>query len=293
MGLHQQAFKLLLNENAYKPITGNFLSIGKHTVQMNNTKIADLLKNYGISFSPSNNLDSVTRHSNKKTITEESLLACYSDAKYSCLDVSDYEGADIIHDMNLPIPNSLKNKYDFIFNGSCMDNIFNPVSFLRNTTEMLKPGGRIIHHEGATAGPGAYLAFTPEYFFSYYSINKYSDVKIYATIINDPGPSRFEFSTDLFSYSPFFTKNPDYNYLEGIKATQGHMHLLVLAEKGNSSTSNVSPTQMQYLNENTIDWRQSYHDYINTERTLLTGSKKKKVKLPYLSDHYKYICSEF
>ena len=292
MGINQNVFKLLLLENSYKPITGNFLSIGKHTVSMNNNIICNLLKDYGMPFLNNKDIDTSTRHSSKKNLSDTALLKSFSNAKYSCLDVSNYEGANIIHDMNLPIPNSLKNKFDFIYNGSCMDNIFNPVSFLINTTEMLKPGGRILHHERSTTGAGAYLAFSPEYFFSYYSINKFADVKIYETI-KKKSTNRFEGKADLFSYSPYFTRDHNYNHLKSINSTEGLMHLLVLAEKGKSSTSNVSPIQMQYLNKNTVDWRKSYHKFKKTKRPLLTGKKKKRVKLPYLSDHYKYICSEF
>ena len=124
------------------------------------------------------------------------------------------------------------------------------------------------------------------------SINKFADVKIYETI-KKKSTNRFEGKADLFSYSPYFTREHNYNHLKSINSTKGLMHLLILAEKGKSSTSNVSPIQMQYLNKNTVDWRKSYHKFKKTKRPLLTGKKKKRVKLPYLSDHYKYICSEF
>ena len=42
------------------------------------------------------------------------------------LDVSAYEGANKLHDINYPIPNELRHKYDFIFDSSVLDNLFNP-----------------------------------------------------------------------------------------------------------------------------------------------------------------------
>ena len=68
-----------------------------------------------------------------------------TDAKYHCLDRSNYEGALIIQDMNKVIEEKKIKEFDFIYNGSCMDNIFDPVTFLTNTTKMLKVGGRILH----------------------------------------------------------------------------------------------------------------------------------------------------
>ena len=57
MGINQNVFKLLLLENSYKPITGNFLSIGKHTVSINNNIISNLLKDYGIPFLNNKDID--------------------------------------------------------------------------------------------------------------------------------------------------------------------------------------------------------------------------------------------
>ena len=101
MGINQNVFKLLLLENSYKPITGNFLSIGKHTVSMNNNIICNLLKDYGMPFLNNKDIDTSTRHSSKKNLSDTALLKSFSNAKYSCLDVSNYEGANIIHDIAL------------------------------------------------------------------------------------------------------------------------------------------------------------------------------------------------
>jgi hypothetical protein len=46
--------------------------------------------------------------------------------------VSPYEGAEIIHDLNRPVPDKLKESADFIVDGSTLDNVFDPAMVLRN-----------------------------------------------------------------------------------------------------------------------------------------------------------------
>jgi 2-polyprenyl-3-methyl-5-hydroxy-6-metoxy-1,4-benzoquinol methylase len=60
------------------------------------------------------------------------------------VDVSPYEGAEVIHDLNQPLPDRLRGTADFIVDGSVLDNVFDPATGLRNLTEMLRPGGRLL-----------------------------------------------------------------------------------------------------------------------------------------------------
>lgn len=55
--------------------------------------------------------------------------------------------------MNYPVSKDLTGGYDFILNGNCLDNVFDPVSFLRNTTKMLKVGGRLLMIEACGPNP--------------------------------------------------------------------------------------------------------------------------------------------
>src|SRR5205823_4290158 len=60
------------------------------------------------------------------------------------LDHSSYEGADLIHDLNKPIPREFIGCCDFILDGSTIDNVFDPAQAIKNLGRMLRPGGRMI-----------------------------------------------------------------------------------------------------------------------------------------------------
>jgi len=303
VGINKQVLKLLLHENSYKEIVGDYLSIGKQTVNVQKEEMFEIFSNSPHNQSlkeiyKSQNFDNLTRQAGRieiDTILDHDLLKCISqNALYHCLDRSDYEGADIICDMNNTLPAELENRFDFIYNGSVMDNIFDPVSFVINTTKMLKPGGRIMHIECSGGVPGAYLMHSPEWFFSYYAINDFVDCKIYITIATEEGEVTNFFDTDLYTWNPYFTRDPNYKLIEACKSINNLMHVIVIAEKGENSSSEKRPIQMQYLDENCVDWRKKYHEYSSSKRPILSlGTKKDNIKLPYLSDHYSYIGSGF
>lgn len=298
MGILKQVLDMMLHEHQYKPITGQLLSIGKQTVNISAENIDKLFNKHQITTGDdwqaltAHNRDTSTRHSHG-FITDQGLYSTFCHAQYQCLDISDYEGATIIHDMNEPICERYHRSFDFIYNGSCMDNLFDPVSFIKNTSKMLKPGGRILHLEAMANVTGAFLHFSPEWFYSYYAINRFNDCKVYAFRV-DSANSRFEFDSDLFLWSPFFTRQANYDYLSAAKAVDGYMYLLVVAEKGEDSTCDRHPQQMQYIHSGCIDWREHHHQFDNTNRPILgTSHQKRSIKIPFETDHFRYLGSAF
>ena len=109
MGVLRQVLDAMLHENTHKPITGEFLSVGKQTINVKEDDIARLFNKYNV---PAANLQQLASLENKDTqtqhrqdsISDEALYKSFCDAHYQCLDISDYEGATIIHDMNAPVP---------------------------------------------------------------------------------------------------------------------------------------------------------------------------------------------
>jgi hypothetical protein len=299
MGMPKQVIKLLLNENEYKKINGEFLVCGRQSILINKTIIKDLLSsNHELLESlldkwHGENLDINTRHG-KDSIKDDVFLKTLFNINYNCIDISEYEGANIILDLNYPIPNESNSKYDFIFSGGCLDNIFNPVSFLVNTTNLLKPGGRIVHYETFSGVMGSFLGFTPEWFYGYYGINNFTDCKVYVCHQTKKGTTRVIYDTNLFSYKPQFTRKSNPDYFEAALACKGIMYVMVIAEKGYNSTSDKMPSQLQYLNKNTIDWSKMSVFYDNSLRKHIQSKiKLDNYKLPFLTDHYTYLGSNY
>jgi hypothetical protein len=101
--------------------------------------------------------------------------------KVDSVDYCDYEGATIIHDMNTPINEQLKNKYSLVYDGGCLEHIFNFSMAIKNCMDMVKPKGLLILETPANNffGHGFYQ-FSPEFFFSLLDThNSFSNTKIY------------------------------------------------------------------------------------------------------------------
>ena len=64
-------------------------------------------------------------------------------AHVDSFDVSNYENATIIHDMNKPIPDEHKNKYSVVFDGGTLEHVFNYPVALLNAMNMTQKGGGI------------------------------------------------------------------------------------------------------------------------------------------------------
>ena len=57
------------------------------------------------------------------------------------MDYSNYESANIIHDMNRPISQEIMNSYDVVIDGGTMEHVFNYPQAISNAMNLVKPGG--------------------------------------------------------------------------------------------------------------------------------------------------------
>jgi len=84
----------------------------------------------------------------------------------SAMDISDYEGATILHDLNQPIGDELKEKFTFVLDGGTLEHVFNFPNALSNAMKMVKVGGHLVIITGGNnfLGHGFYQ-FSPELFY--------------------------------------------------------------------------------------------------------------------------------
>ncbi len=115
-------------------------------------------------------LDSSMKNSASPVVT-----GAYADAFFhsvlktrelDALDRSDYEGANIIHDLNDPLPEILREKYDAVVDGGTLEHVFDLPAALLNCISLLKTGGSLFICAPANNlfGHGFYQ-FSPELFY--------------------------------------------------------------------------------------------------------------------------------
>jgi hypothetical protein len=86
------------------------------------------------------------------------------------LDYSSFEGADIVHDMNVPVPASFDERFDAVIDGGTLEHVYNVPVAWQSCMRMLKVGGRLFLFTTANnfCGHGFYQ-FSPELFFRLFS----------------------------------------------------------------------------------------------------------------------------
>ena len=168
-------------------------------------------------------------------------LQCAPGTTITTMDQSAYEGADIIWDLVQPVPVEMWGKYDFIYDGGSLDNIFNPAQAMMNFTRMLKADGRMICMAAASAYPDPYLMFSPGWFNDYYAANKFQSWDVYACMYRNKkellyGP--WEWYLYDSEKSPNGSPPP----------AQKHKNWLIVtrAQQGPDTTCDAQPIQAQY-----------------------------------------------
>src|SRR5258706_3951319 len=86
--------------------------------------------------------------------------------KVESMDASGFEGATIVHDLNRPIPETLKNRFDAVCDGGTIEHVLNFPTVIRNCMQMVKIGGHLIIATPANNNFGhGFYQFSPELWF--------------------------------------------------------------------------------------------------------------------------------
>jgi hypothetical protein len=153
MGIDIYSAKFLKSEVKHGLDLGQMLTLGRQAIYMDGIAYKKLITSLGVSWQKANFADDFFRALSAKSI--------------DVMDASDYEGANVLHDMNQPINSDLAEKYDCVFDGGALEHVFNFPQALKNCMEMVKVGGHflVITPANAFCGHGFYQ-FSPETFYS-------------------------------------------------------------------------------------------------------------------------------
>lgn len=118
------------------------------------------------------------------------------------IDMSDYEGASIVHDMNLPLADrrpDLAGQFDLVIDGGTLEHVFNFPVAVANLMFLARKGGYILSANPANnlCGHGFYQ-FTPELMRRIYSAANGFQAELivltqsrHMSVEMDPGPKSF------------------------------------------------------------------------------------------------------
>lgn len=167
-------------------------------------------------------------------------------ASLHTLDYSDYEGADLLHDLNQPLSSEHFGAMDVVIDGGTLEHIFHVPEALRSYMRLTKVGGRIFIFTPANDNCGhGFYQFSPEFFYRVFQESNGFEV-LRMWLVTHPFPSNFLSSKEKC----YEIKDPAKVSDRVIISRSGPMMLMMEARKINENQPfAAAPLQSDYLAE--------------------------------------------
>lgn len=145
------------------------LTLGHQGLSVSPKNLARAVGQFGIPSTPSQ-IDHCFEHPPMTAIYSDNFFDFLGAKEIVTVDRSDFEGATLLHDLNLPFPENLRGQFDFVFDGGTLEHIFNYPAALTHCLELVKPGGHFVTITPAFGQMGhGFYQFSPELFFRVFS----------------------------------------------------------------------------------------------------------------------------
>jgi hypothetical protein len=162
MGLDSNGIKFMLYAKSLGVNFSQIATIGRQYLYIKPTDFKEILVRFGYQ-SKDEDIEKIFEHDNGYAETFFNHIGAQI---VDSFDYSDYEKATCIHDMNLPIPDFYKHKYDVVLDGGALEHVFNFPTAIKNCMEMTKLGGYFLGITPANNFMGhGFYQFSPELFF--------------------------------------------------------------------------------------------------------------------------------
>lgn len=162
MGIGMHAAGLLIAAKGRGVSFGDVLTLGRQKLGVSHGTIERLLRDLESSVVmrpdiPSN--DPRWRHA-------DLFFDLLGARRVDAMDASHFEGANVIHDLNRPVPEELRGRYDVVFDGGTLEHVFNFPTAVKSCMQMAREGGRVIILSPGNNWFGhGFYQFSPELFF--------------------------------------------------------------------------------------------------------------------------------
>lgn len=255
MGITPLHARLIVLEHKRRPLPPTVHLLGRQTVYLTVEGAGKLIRACGIEpHDTSVELDVETRGATAlqgEFVSDRMFFAMLGVKNVIAIDHTDYEGAEVIIDLNLPLPELHVGSIDFLFGGSVLDNIFDPATYMVNVSKLLRPGGRVFDQNVVSQVHHPYLLVTPAWLLDYYVVNRFVNLQVF---IAEHSAGGF-----IHMYGMLTSATEIVSDFGPPRGNLG-IGVIVIAEKGSGSTADVVPIQDQYRSE--ANWT-SYSACVN------------------------------
>jgi hypothetical protein len=163
MGFDAATIELLLNAPRMGVRLDRVLTIGRQRMFVTESRLRTLLSAHPESAIPPSAAPALLAEAQGYA---EPFLRKLGAGEVDSLDVSEYESATILHDMNQPLPEAYHGRFSLVMDGGSLEHVFHYTTALKNCMEAVAPGGHFLTVTPANnlLGHGFYQ-ISPELFF--------------------------------------------------------------------------------------------------------------------------------
>jgi len=160
MGIDLPAFEFLLRAQSEFGDFGSTVVLGRQRLLIRNDADRDRFGSVLKQYRPDLEIDDILDEN------VDRLIAALGGTPYQVMDNSAYEGAEVIHDLNEPLPDALKGRFDTVIDIGTLEHVFNIATAMKSMAEAVRVGGQFLclnianHHLGH-----GFWQFSPEVFF--------------------------------------------------------------------------------------------------------------------------------
>jgi SAM-dependent methyltransferase len=246
LGFFSIATDVILQEHKFRPITGRVLMIGRQNTGLTPGEAKHTIERNGVPLLRDDfEIDATAIHTTRRgeEVTDRAFFAAFSNCTVEAVDISPYEGAEIVHDMSVPLPEHLKGQFDFIYDGSSLDNIFNPAATIQNISDLLKPHGRCVLMNWSNSHPTAYAMLSPDWFMDFFAYHEYEDARTLVAEVDAESGRHWR-------YNPLIYHHDQYGYQCSSITSHDMRATICFAEKSNRPDKSGYPVQVHYRGKN-------------------------------------------
>ena len=230
-----QVIALLLMEHVRNPFVGPVLTYGKQAM---NIGYEGMLQMFGALNLQPHPEGTIAPPPPDEYIDFARFVKLLGLGEPQTLDVSNYEGAEIIADLNLPVPPEFAGRYGWVVDGGTIEHVFDLRQGMRNTADLLRPGGRVVHMSPSNNYVNhGFVQLSPAFYHDYYVANGFEDVR--GIMVVQPRADTLSLGWNMFEYDPATMGGA--NSLMCTEQTQ--LALYFSARKTAASTSDRVPVQ--------------------------------------------------
>ena len=240
MGITKTTLPILMDYlQKHKRRDGKVLILGNQEIFFDKKYLFEVLSNLGKDVDTNETLQDVILNEESR-ISSTDFFKLFGFNDIHILDVSDYEKADILFDLNdRALPQELRGQFDFIFDIGTLEHVFDIKTAMDNLSLMCSATGHIFHNVPFRIEHG-YHSISPSFFIDYYRNNQWEVDTI-----------RLAFShNEHYYYSPdirfYHTRHKVFTYVQEM-ITQGYtLGMYCCATRSEASHCDLIPQQSFY-----------------------------------------------